>query len=113
MLLSGAWLLFLHFAFSAAYERNHLISPPRDCSDVTWSSTPEEQKKCAQPVDPVVMLANGSSYIAMMKCVDCPYAQSGGEGDKHTIEEMSQLWVRLHADILCMFTKLTASRDSY
>jgi len=51
-----------------------------DCHD------PEETgnvKECAQPIADVTAVAPRSSYIAKVKCVDCPFAPPGtGEGRK-------------------------------
>lgn len=35
---------------------------------------------CYQPVDPVTAVVPGSSYVASIKCNDCPYAQLAGGG---------------------------------
>lgn len=59
------------FATFLQLARGSSVPNALDCHD------PEETdnvKECAQPIADVTAVVPGSSYIAKIKCIDCPFA---------------------------------------
>ncbi|KAG9190551.1 hypothetical protein G6011_08639 [Alternaria panax] len=69
MLLSGVSLLAGLVASACAAEIPRVL----DCSrDGNW----ETPKECEAPIAPVAAVVPASSYMAKIKCIDCPYRES-------------------------------------
>lgn len=66
------WLYGLTLApLLACVVHSAQIHEPLDCREPSESSGNIEA--CARPVDDIVAIVPGSSYIANVECKDCPY----------------------------------------
>lgn len=92
LLLALSLLPLLFSATSLADVRKAL-----DCR--VPSPTDQSIETCLQPIDDVVAVVSGSSYVAKVECKDCPYAQRTERGG-HTILKSDQILVSRQNSIL-------------
>jgi hypothetical protein len=72
--------LFASSVFSSEIKR------PLDCEDPLASVG----EACARPIDDIVAVAPGSSYIAKIECKDCPWVNGGRH---HKVVNRDQIFV--------------------